>query len=110
MSHKQPNILVIVADQLAAQFLRTYGDKVSKTPHIDRLAESGVVFEHAYTPSPLCAPARPSFMSGLLPDQSGVFDNAAEFASAIPTFAHYLRHAGYHTCLSGKMHFVGPDQ
>jgi choline-sulfatase len=39
-----------------------------------------------------------------------VYDNAAEFASDIPTFAHHLRRAGYQTCLSGKMHFVGPDQ
>ncbi|TGP66939.1 hypothetical protein EN867_33360, partial [Mesorhizobium sp. M2D.F.Ca.ET.224.01.1.1] len=40
----------------------------------------------------------------------GVYDNAAEFTSSIPTFAHHLRSAGYYTCLSGKMHFVGPDQ
>ncbi|MGZ0220702.1 MAG: choline-sulfatase, partial [Acidimicrobiales bacterium] len=38
------------------------------------------------------------------------FDNGAEFASSTPTFAHYLRAAGYHTSLIGKMHFVGPDQ
>ena len=52
----------------------------------------------------------PSFMSGQLPSRTAVYDNAAEFASSIPTFAHHLRAAGYHTCLSGKMHFVGPDQ
>jgi choline-sulfatase len=49
-------------------------------------------------------------MSGLLPSRSRVYDNAAEFASDIPTYAHHLRGAGYQTCLSGKMHFVGPDQ
>ncbi len=49
-------------------------------------------------------------MNGLLPSRTGVYDNAAEFPSAIPTWAHYLRLQGYHTCLSGKMHFVGPDQ
>ncbi|MGB0905211.1 MAG: choline-sulfatase, partial [Mangrovicoccus sp.] len=65
---------------------------------------------NAYTASPLCAPGRASFMSGQLPSSTGVYDNAAEFASAIPTYAHHLRRAGYHTCLSGKMHFVGPDQ
>jgi choline-sulfatase len=58
----------------------------------------------------LCAPARASFMSGQLPRRTRVYDNAAEFASDIPTFAHHLRAAGYHTVLSGKMHFVGPDQ
>ena len=49
-------------------------------------------------------------MSGLLPSRTGVYDNAAEFRSSVPTFAHYLRLEGYRTCLSGKMHFVGPDQ
>ena len=49
-------------------------------------------------------------MSGQLPSRTGVYDNAAEFCSSIPTFAHHLRGAGYYTCLSGKMHFVGPDQ
>jgi choline-sulfatase len=83
---------------------------VVKTPHLDGLAEKGVVFESFYSPSPLCAPARAALMSGLLPSKHGVFDNAAEFPSSVPTFAHYLRLQGYRTCLSGKMHFDGPDQ
>ena len=49
-------------------------------------------------------------MSGQLPSDTGVYDNAAEFISSIPTYAHHLRRAGYQTCLSGKMHFVGSDQ
>jgi len=49
-------------------------------------------------------------MSGQLPSVTGVYDNAAEFPSDLPTYAHHLRRAGYHTALSGKMHFVGPDQ
>jgi choline-sulfatase len=106
----RPHILLVMVDQLAAPFLRTYGHPITKTPTIDGLAESGVVFESAYTPSPLCAPARASFMTGLLPSRSCVYDNSAELASSIPTFAHYLRLEGYRTCLSGKMHFVGADQ
>jgi choline-sulfatase len=69
-----------------------------------------VRFANTYCASPLCAPSRASFMSGQLPRRTRVYDNAAEFASDIPTYAHHLRRAGYHTCLSGKMHFVGPDQ
>ena len=110
MTRKNPNIVLIVADQLAAPFLRVYGHEVVRTPHIDALAERGTTFENAYSPSPLCAPARATLMSGLLPGNTGVYDNAAEFPSSIPTFAHYLRLLGYRTCLSGKMHFVGPDQ
>ena len=106
----KPNILFLMADQLAAQFLGAYGHKITKTPNLDRLAKSGVVFENAYSSSPLCAPARATIMNGLLPSRTGVYDNAAEFPSSIPTWAHYLRLQGYKTCLSGKMHFVGPDQ
>ena len=68
------------------------------------------MFDSAYCASPLCAPSRASFMSGLLPSRTRVYDNAAEFAAEIPTFAHALRLRGYRTILSGKMHFCGPDQ
>ncbi len=60
--------------------------------------------------SPLCAPSRFSFLAGQLPSRIGAYDNAAEFPAAIPTFAHYMRIAGYQTALAGKMHFCGPDQ
>jgi choline-sulfatase len=106
----RPNILLVVVDQLSALFLRAYGHTVTKTPAVDRLAEEGVVFENAYCPSPLCAPARAALMTGALPSRTGVYDNAAELQASIPTFAHVLRLEGYRTCLSGKMHFVGPDQ
>eukprot|EP00903_Cladosiphon_okamuranus_P021288 g19559.t1 len=79
-------------------------------PNMKALAARSTRFQNCYTASPLCAPGRASFMSGQLPSATGVYDNAAEFASSIPTYAHHLRRAGYYTCLSGKMHFVGPDQ
>ena len=110
MPASKPNILFVMADQLAARYLPFHGHPVVKTPHLSRLAEEGVVFENCYSTSPLCAPARATVMNGLLPSRTGVYDNAAEFPSSIPTWAHYLRLAGYKTCLSGKMHFVGPDQ
>ena len=104
------NILILMADQLAPHFTSTYGHPVVKTPNIDQIAEKGCRFDAAYTPSPLCAPARFSFMAGQAPFEIRAYDNAAEFPSSIPTFCHYLRALGYHTCLSGKMHFVGADQ
>ena len=58
---------------------------------------------------PLCGPSRASFLTSLLPSKVGVYDNGSELPAGVPTFAHYLRLAGYRTCLSGKMHFVGPD-
>ena len=105
----KPNIVVIQADQLSALALNLYGG-FCKTPTLDALAAEGVVFENAYCNYPLCAPSRLSMMTGRLSSDIGAYDNAAELSSAIPTFAHYLRNAGYHTCLSGKMHFIGADQ
>ena len=107
---KAPNILLVMADQLAPQATGAYGHKLVRTPSMDALAARGCRFDAAYTNSPLCAPARFSFMSGQHITRIAAYDNAAEFPAAIPTFAHYLRMMGYHTCLSGKMHFVGPDQ
>ena len=110
MAQAKPNILFVMADQLAAGARPFHGHPLVQTPNLARLAAEGVVFENCYSTSPLCAPARATVMNGLLPSRTGVYDNAAEFPSAIPTWAHYLRLAGYRTALSGKMHFVGPDQ
>ena len=106
----RPNLLIVMADQLAAQFLPCYGHPLVHAPNLQKLADEGVVFDAAYTNSPLCAPSRFVMMSGRLPAQIGAWDNAVEFQSEIPTFAHYLAAEGYHCCLSGKMHFVGADQ
>ncbi|HEY3656049.1 MAG TPA: choline-sulfatase [Steroidobacteraceae bacterium] len=106
----RPNFLILMADQLTARALSVYGNTVSKTPHIDRLAATGVVFDSFYCNSPLCAPSRFSFLSGRQVSAIGAYDNAAEFPAQVPTFAHYLRRSGYQTVLSGKMHFCGADQ
>ncbi len=106
----KPNILILMADQLSGVLFPDGPAAFLHTPNLRRLAERSTRFANTYTGSPLCAPGRASFMSGQLPSRTRVYDNAAEFASDIPTYAHHLRRAGYHTCLSGKMHFVGPDQ
>ncbi len=110
MTAKAPNILIVMADQMAPAFLPIYGHPLVRAPNMQDLARAGVVFESAYCNSPLCSPSRASFMSGRLPSRTRVYDNAAEFPSDVPTFAHCLRLAGYNTVLSGKMHFCGPDQ
>ena len=104
------NVLILMADQLAGTLFPDGPAGFLHAPNLARLAARSTRFANAYTASPLCAPARAAFMSGQLPSRTGVYDNAAEFGSDIPTFAHHLRRTGYHTCLSGKMHFVGPDQ
>ncbi|CDF81407.1 Choline-sulfatase [Pseudomonas knackmussii B13] len=107
----RPNILFIMADQMAAPLLPLH-DPASpiRMPNLMRLAEKAVVFDSAYCNSPLCAPSRFTLVSGRLPTRIGAWDNAADFAADVPTYAHHLRRLGYRTVLSGKMHFCGPDQ
>ena len=106
----RPNILVLMVDQLNGTLFPDGPADWLHVPNLKKLASRSTRFRNAYTASPLCAPGRASFMSGQLPSETGVYDNAAEFVSSIPTYAHHLRRAGYYTALSGKMHFVGPDQ
>jgi len=104
------NILIVMVDQLNGTLFPDGPADWLHAPNLKKLAAKSTRFKNCYTASPLCAPGRASFMSGQLPSKTRVYDNAAEFASDIPTYAHHLRGAGYYTCLSGKMHFVGPDQ
>ncbi len=105
-----PNILILMADQLSGVLFPDGPAEFLHAPNLKALAARSVRFANSYTGSPLCAPGRASFMSGQLPSRTRVYDNAAEFGSDIPCFTHHLRRAGWQTCLSGKMHFVGPDQ
>lgn len=104
----QPNILYIMADQLAAPQLKMYNPKSQiRTPHLDRLAEQSVVFDSAYCNSPLCAPSRMAMITGQLPSKIAAYDNASPIPEDTITYAHYLRNAGYECVLGGKMHFIG---
>ncbi|HXY81798.1 MAG TPA: choline-sulfatase [Gaiellaceae bacterium] len=107
---RPPHIVLLLADQLAASALPTYGNEIARAPRLAQLGAEGVVFERALCASPLCVPSRASLMTGLLPSRTGAIDNAGELPAAVPTFAHRLRVLGYRTVLVGKMHFIGPDQ
>ena len=75
---QQPNILLIMADQLAAQALPIYGNMVSKIPNLERLAAQGVIFTNNYSNNPLCVPSRASMLTGRLTPDIEVYDNANE--------------------------------
>ncbi|PJE32000.1 choline-sulfatase [Pseudooceanicola antarcticus] len=106
----RPNILILMVDQLNGTLFPDGPADWLHAPNLKALAARSTRFANSYTGSPLCAPGRAAYMSGQLPRRTKVYDNAAEFGSDIPTYAHHLRRAGYQTFLSGKMHFVGPDQ
>lgn len=107
MPSDRPNILLLVADQLSQQAVGAYGHRPAATPRIDRLASQGVRFERAYSPSPLCTPARAAFWTGLLPHATGVMSNGHGFPippldEAIPTLGELFTGAGYQAVHFGK--------
>jgi choline-sulfatase len=104
------NILVLMADQLAAQWLPFYGHPLVQAPNLSALAATATVYGSAYSAYPLCAPSRAAMLTGRCASSIGVYDNAAELRATVPTVVHALRAAGYQTAVAGKMHFVGPDQ
>jgi len=106
----QPNFMIILSDQHSPHLLRCAGDSLVRTPHLDSLAENGVLFDSTYCAAPLCVPSRMTFLTGRHCSDIGVWTNGCMLPSDIPTFAHGLGAAGYETVLGGRMHFVGPDQ
>ena len=110
MPDQRPNILFIMSDQHTQRVMGCYGDDVVATPNLDRLANRGVTFDNAYTPSPLCVPARMSFMTGLYPCRQSCWTNSDMLPSDRPTIAHSLGAAGYQPALVGRLHSIGPDQ
>ncbi|MYK41419.1 MAG: sulfatase-like hydrolase/transferase, partial [Gemmatimonadetes bacterium] len=105
-----PNLLYIHSDQHSPYVAGCYGDPLVETPHLDALAERGVVFDNTYCPSPICVPSRMSMLSGRYPCDNQVWTNSHILDSGIPTFAHAMGAGGYHPVLIGRMHSVGPDQ
>ncbi|MFC4455402.1 choline-sulfatase [Deinococcus sonorensis] len=110
MATVQPNILMVMVDQMAHDVIGQLGHPAVSTPHLNRLVAGGVAFTNAYCNSPICVSSRTSLMTGRLVRQTRAYDNGSEFPASVPTFAHHLNRAGYRTILAGKMHFIGPDQ
>ncbi len=106
----KPNLLYLLSDQHARHVLGCYGDKLVRTPHLDRLAARGVIFDNAYCPSPICVPSRMSMLTGRHPSAQDCWTNDDFLASDQPTWLHALGAAGYRPHLAGRLHAMGPDQ
>lgn len=102
-------VVIIMADQHAARALGCAGHSEVQTPCLDDLASRSTVFTQAYTPAPVCVPARFSALSGLYPSHTGCVDNSTPLPITTPTAAHFFREAGYLTAFIGKMHPVDPQ-
>ena len=103
---KRPNILVIMSDEHNASVLGCYGNSIIHTPNLDRLAGQGILFERAYTNSPLCVPSRLAFTAGKYASRIGAWNNDCRLpASDYPSLPRIMNAAGYESFLCGKMHY-----
>ncbi|MBM7570376.1 sulfatase-like hydrolase/transferase [Aquibacillus albus] len=111
MKQKNPNILLILADDLGFSDLGSFGGEIN-TPNLDQLANDGLRFTQYYN-SARCCPSRASLLSGLYPHQADVGEMTADLETPgyrgylkdqCVTLAEVLKEDGYHTYLSGKWH------
>ncbi|MFA0441966.1 sulfatase-like hydrolase/transferase [Vibrio sp. 10N.222.51.C12] len=111
--NRKPNILVFLSDQHNGMYLGTSPhakQEQVETPTLDAMAAEGTHFTNAYTPNPLCVPARLSMLTGKYSSQTGTFSNLCSVAEDQATFVHSLGAEGYETVLCGRMHFLGHNQ
>ena len=102
---KRPNIIILMPDQMRADCIGASGNSFIKTPNIDKIAEEGILFENCFTVSPLCMPARASFISGLYPHNHKIWENKGNLPPDDETFFHHLKGADYYVAYIGKSHF-----
>lgn len=102
---RQTNLLVICSDQHNPHIAGFMGNSLACTPNLDRLAARGTVFEHAYTPTPICVPARAAMATGDYPFRGGFWDNAHPFCGDQMSWGRRLEEAGYYVAAVGKLHF-----
>lgn len=106
---KRPNVLFLMSDEHRADVAGFSGNGVARTPTLDWLAEGGVVFENAYTPSPICVPARQCTLAGQYPKTCGC-EGWIGLPQGYMTYPRRFAQYGYQTVAMGKLHLQGPDQ
>jgi choline-sulfatase len=99
------NVIVIMTDELRRDFLGCYGNAIVKTPHLDSLAAHGARFDAAYTPSPICVPARAAIATGRYVHETRCWSNAQPYPGTPDSWHHKMRDAGRKMSSIGKLHF-----
>lgn len=101
---KQPNIVFIMADDHASKAISCYGGGINHTPHIDRIAEQGMRFDHCYVTNSICTPSRAAILTGTYNHVNGVTTLETHIDNRLPNVAKHLRTGGYQTAIIGKWH------
>jgi len=104
---RRRNIVFILTDDHRYNLMGCAGHPWIQTPHLDRMAKGGVLFENAFVTSSLCSPSRASILTGLYPHAHRIQDNFTELNPKLMTFPQVLRKAGYKTGFFGKWHMGG---
>ncbi|MXY34056.1 MAG: sulfatase-like hydrolase/transferase [Boseongicola sp. SB0664_bin_43] len=99
------NFLIIMSDEHQARALGCAAHPLATTPNLDKLASQGVRFTNAYTPSPICVPARASFATGRHVHQLQCWDNAMPYTGSVPGWGHALQDKGIAVESIGKLHY-----
>ena len=105
----RPNVVFILTDDQRADALSCMGHPHLKTPHIDRLAQEGVLFKNHFCTTSLCSPSRASILGGLYAHAHGVVNNFTDYPRDLPTFPRQLQSEGYATAYIGKWHMGEED-
>jgi len=111
LQDNRPNIVFVLVDDLRWDEIGVAGHPYASTPNIDRIAHEGAYFSRAFTTTPLCSPARATFLTGLYPHTNGITDNLArnEQSHKLETFPKMLHAEGYDTAFIGKWHMGNDD-
>ena len=104
-----PNILIFLGDDMNWNDCQPYGNKIVKTPNIEKLANEGICFDNMFTSTAMCAPSRQQLMTGLYPVRSGAFPNHSNVFDGVKSFAHHFKNLGYEVALIGKKHYGPKD-
>lgn len=102
---KPRNLLFILSDEHQRDVTGCYGNRVVRTPNLDRLAAQGTRFTNAYTPCPICVPSRTSLATGRYVFQTSSWDNAHPYRGEIPSWGHRLMAQGHRVTSIGKLHY-----
>ena len=105
MAVEPGNLLFILSDEHQRDRTGCYGDPIALTPNLDRLAARGARFTSAYTPCPICVPARAALATGRWVHATKAWDNAAPYHGELPSWHHRLRAGGHRVVSIGKLHF-----